>query len=178
MLYNGQKGLRSPGEEQKGNQMTRTSYEKRYEKRKAAVTYCIEHGKDYKATAASFGCTYQQIYGWVRTYHAGGLEKLCGTHEKSQKKLTEVLEENKRLKEQESALNLELAVRRRLQQCHLQRFGKADFSGTRNLLEYQVIEQLHQEQGWPVGQFCKAVWCQQGCLLQVEKQDREPEAVQ
>lgn len=60
--------------------MARTSYEKRYEKRKAAVEYCIEHGKDYKATAARFGCTYQQIYGWVRTYHAGGLEKLCNTH--------------------------------------------------------------------------------------------------
>ena len=157
VLYNGQKGLRSPGEEQKGNQMTRTSYEKRYEKRKAAVKYCIEHGKDYKATAASFGCTYQQIYGWVRTYHAGGLEKLCGTHKKSRKKLTDVIEENKRLKEQESALNLELAVHRRLQQCHFRRLGETDFSGTRNLSEYQVIEQLHQEQGWPVGQLCKAV---------------------
>ena len=157
VLYNGQKGLRSPGEEQKGTQMTRTSYEKRYEKRKAAVKYCIEHDKDYKATAASFGCTYQQIYGWVRTYHAGGLEKLCGTHKKSRKKLTDVIEENKRLKEQESALNLELAVHRRLQQCHLRRLGEVDFSGTRNLPKYQVIEQLHQEQGWSVGQLCKAV---------------------
>lgn len=133
--------------------MTRTSYEKR----KVAVEYCMEHGKDYKATAASFGCTYQQIYGWVRTYHSGGLEKLYGIHKTPQKKLTEVVEENKRLKKRESALELELAVRRRLQQCRLQRLGGADFSGTRNLSEYQVIEQLHQEQNWPVGQLCKAV---------------------
>lgn len=143
VMYNGQKGLRSPGGGQKGIRMARTSYEKRYEKRKAAVEYCIGHGKDYKATAAHFGCTYQQIYGWVRTYHAGGLEKLCGTHKKSQKELTAVIEENRRLKEQESALELELAVRRRLQQCRFQRLGGADFSGTRNLSEYQVVEQLH-----------------------------------
>ena len=62
VLYNGQKELRSPGGKQKGIRMTRTSYEKR----KAAVEYCMEHVRDYKATAAGFGCTYQQIYGWVR----------------------------------------------------------------------------------------------------------------
>lgn len=153
VLYNGQKELRSPGGKRKGIRMTRTSYEKR----KAAVEYCMEHGKDYKATAVSFGCTYQQIYGWVRTYHSGGLEKLCGTHKTPRKKLSEVVEENKRLKKQESALELELAVRRRLQQCRLQGLGEADFSGTRNLSEYQVVDQLHQEQGWPVGQLCRAV---------------------
>ena len=153
MLYNGQKGLRSPERGRKGIPMTRTSYEKR----KAAVEYCIEHGKDYKATAANFGCTYQQIYGWVRTYHVGGLEKICGTHKRFQKKLTEVMEENKQLKERESVLELELVVHRRLQRCHFQRFGEVDFSNTRNLSEYQVIEQLHQERNWPVGQLCKVV---------------------
>ena len=127
VMYHGQKGLRSPGGRRKGIRMTRTSYEKR----KAAVEYCIEHSKGYKATAAKFICTYQQIYGWVRTYHAGGLEKLCS--KKSPKELIEVIEENKRLKKQESALELELAVRRRLQQWRLQRLGEADFSGIRNL---------------------------------------------
>ena len=157
MMYNGQKGLHSPGEGQKGIRMTRRRYEKRYERRKAAVEYCIEHGKDYKATAAVFGCTYQQIYGWVRTYHGGGLEKLCGKRQKPQKEFTAVKEENKRLKKRESALELELTVCRRLQQCRLERLGEADFSGTQNLSEYRVIDQLHQEQGWPVGQLCKAV---------------------
>ena len=61
------------------------------------------------------------------------------------------------MKKQESALELELDVRRRLQQCRLQRLGEADFSGTRNLSEYEVVDQLHQEQSWPVGQLCKAV---------------------
>ncbi len=157
VLYNGQKRLRSPRGSEKGTRMTRTSYEKQYERRKAAVEYCIEHGKDYKVTAARFGCTYQQIYGWVRTYHAGGLERLRGTRKKPQKELTEVKEENKRLKERESALELELAVHGRLQQRHLQQLGEADFSGTRNLSKYQVIEQMHQQQGWPVGQLCRAV---------------------
>lgn len=128
-----------------------------YQKRKAAVEYCIDHGKDYKATAASFGCTYQQIYGWVRACHAGGLERLSCTHKKAQKKLPEVMVENRRLKAKETAMELELAVRRRLQQCKLQRLGEADFSGVRNLLEYQVVQQLHQEQGWPVEQLCEAV---------------------
>lgn len=136
MLYNGQKEFRSPGGKQKGIRMTRTSYEKR----RAAVEYCVKHGRDYRSTAASFGCTYQQIYGWVRTYHEGGLEKLRGVHKKPQKEFAKVVEENKRLKEQESALELEVAVRRRLQQCRLQRLEEADFSGTRNLVEYQVIE--------------------------------------
>lgn len=104
-----------------------------------------------------FDCTYQQIYGWVRTYHSGGLEKLCGRHKASPEKIAEAIKENKRLKKQESALELEWAVHCRLQQCHLERLGEADFSGTRNLLEYQVIAQMHQEQGWPVGQLCKAV---------------------
>ena len=63
VLYNGQKELRSPGGKREGIRMTRTSYEKR----KAAVEYCMEHGRDYKATAAGFGCTYQQIlsFGWA-----------------------------------------------------------------------------------------------------------------
>lgn len=63
--------------------------------------------------------------------------------------------ENRRLKVKETAMELELAVRRRLQQCKLRRLGEADFSGVRNLLEYQVVQQLHQEQGWPVGSSAK-----------------------
>jgi len=153
LLYNGQNEFRSPGGGRKEGRMTMTSYQKR----KAAVEYCIEHSKDYKATAASFGCTYQQIYGWVRAYHAGGLERLSGTHKKAQEKLQEVMAENRRLKAKETAMELELAVHRRLQQCRIQSLGDADFSGVRNLLEYQVVQQLHQEQGWPVGQLCEAV---------------------
>ena len=35
--------------------------------------------------------------------------------------------------------------------------GKVDRSEVQNLPEYQTIQQLNQEQGWPVGQFCKEV---------------------
>ena len=86
VLYNGQKGLRSPKGSEKGTRMTRTSYEKQYERRKAAIEYCIEHGKDYKVTAARFGCTYQQIYGWVRTYHAGNYAGNYAVNTKSPKR--------------------------------------------------------------------------------------------
>lgn len=74
LSYNGQKEFQFPSGGRKGVRMTMISYQKR----KAAVEYCIDHGKDYKATAASFGCTHQQIYGWVRAYHAGGLERYPG----------------------------------------------------------------------------------------------------
>lgn len=153
MWYNGQKDFRVPGRRRKGVRTTMRDHQKQ----KEAVVYCIEHGKDYKATANKFHCTYQQIYGWVRRYHAGGLEKLSGSHKENQRKLSKIIEENKRLKAKESLLELELAVRRRLQQCQLQSLGEADFSGVRNLPKYQVVQQLHQEQGWPVGQLCKAV---------------------
>ena len=152
VLYNGQKELRSPGGNRKKDWMTMDNYQKR----KAAVEYCIEHGKNYKLTAAKYDCTYQQIYGWVRIYHAGGLERLSGIHREDQKKIPEIAAENRRLKVRESELELELLVSRALQQYRRQGLGEADFSGVRNLVEYQVIQQLHQEQGWPVHKLCKA----------------------
>ena len=151
--YNGHKEFRSPGGNRKGAQMTMRDYQKR----KEAVAYCIEHGKDYKGTANKFQCTYQQVYGWVRMYHAGGLEKLNGSRKEAQRKLPNVIEENKRLKAKETALELELAVHRRLQQCQLQNLGSTNLSGVQNLSKYQAVQQMHQEQGWPVGQLCKAV---------------------
>ena len=69
MMYNGQKGFRSPGG-RRGVQLTMASYEER----KAAVEYCIAHEKNYKLTAEYSGFTYQQIYGWVQRYQKAGLE--------------------------------------------------------------------------------------------------------
>lgn len=127
------------------------------QRRKAAVKYCINHNQDYKETAARFDCTYQQIYRWVRAYHEGGLARLLGKRRKTQKKISKVIAENKKLKAENFALELKLTVRRILQQYRIQRLGEVDLSGVRNLPEYQVVQQLHQEQGWPVGQLCKAV---------------------
>lgn len=153
MVYNGQKEFRSPGGISKGAWMTMTSEQKR----KAAVKFCISHDQNYKETAARFNCTYQQIYRWVRVYHEGGVAKLLGKRKKPQKKFSKVITENKRLKSKNTELELKLTIRRRLQQCQTQISEKMDFSGIRNLAEYQVIQQLHEEQGWPVCELCKAV---------------------
>lgn len=153
VLYNGQKELRSPG----GNRKEDWMAVNHYQKRKQAVEYCIEHGKDYKLTAANCDCTYQQVYSWVRIYHAGGLERLSGIRGENQKKLLEIITENKRLKARESELELESLVGRTLQRYRLQRVGTADFSGVRNLPKYEVIQQLHSEQGLPVYKLCKIV---------------------
>ena len=72
LVYNGPKEFRPDGGKRKGARLAMASYEER----KQAVEHCIAHGKDYALTAAHFGFTYQQIYGWVRKYHAAGLKEL------------------------------------------------------------------------------------------------------
>ena len=46
------------------------------EEKEKAVEFFIAHDRDYALTAERFGFTYQQIYGWVRKYHAAGLNSL------------------------------------------------------------------------------------------------------
>lgn len=149
LLYNGQKEFSSPGGRTKGVHMTMMNRQKR----NTAVEYCLEHGKDYQTTAALFGCTYQQIYGWVRA----AAQRPCKQSQKGQTDISVAIEENRRLKKANSALELELVVRHQLQMHRLQSLEKVDLSGVRNLPKYQTIQQLNQEQGWPVGQLCKAV---------------------
>ena len=36
------------------------------EERKKIVTYCIEHNRDYKGTAALYDVSYSQVYSWVK----------------------------------------------------------------------------------------------------------------
>lgn len=40
------------------------------------MAYCLEHDKDYGATIAKYGVSYQQIYSWVRKYEAKGVDGL------------------------------------------------------------------------------------------------------
>ncbi len=43
------------------------------EEREKIVTYCLEHGKDYKGAAETYGVSYSQVYSWVKKYlEAGG----------------------------------------------------------------------------------------------------------
>ena len=47
-----------------------------YEERLEIVKHCIEHGKNYKKTAALYKCSYNQVRNWVLKYEEDGEEAL------------------------------------------------------------------------------------------------------
>lgn len=145
-LYNGQKGFRSPGG-RRSVPLTMVAYEER----KAAVEYCITHGKNYKLTAACFGFTYQQVYGWVQRYHKAGLEGLDGDHRSSG-----LAAENQRLRMNSLELEMKMAVQQRYQQICWPRNQLPDFSGVRHETAYQTVKELHETYHWPVCKLCMA----------------------
>jgi transposase len=40
------------------------------------ILYCLAHERDYRKAADQFRVSYQQVYGWVKKYEAGGQEAL------------------------------------------------------------------------------------------------------
>ncbi len=75
------------------------------EERKEIVNYCIEHGRNYKETAALYHVSYTQVYNWVRKYDADGEDALIDRrgHRKTDDEVDELerlRRENKRLKRQ------------------------------------------------------------------------------
>lgn len=46
------------------------------EERIQIVEYCLSHGRNYAAAAEEFGCSYDQVYSWVRKYGEHGEEGL------------------------------------------------------------------------------------------------------
>ena len=144
-LYNGQKEFRPAGGARKGTCMARISGE---EKEKA-VEFCIAHDRDYALTAERFGFTYQQIYGWVRKYHAAGLNSLREDREYS-RELSDWVIENKHLKAVNLELEMEAVLHRKLQQYRHQGCSSPDLSGVRQAAAYQAIKELHEEHRWPV----------------------------
>lgn len=40
------------------------------------VLHCLANGQDYNQAADQFKVSYQQVYGWVKKYEAGGQEAL------------------------------------------------------------------------------------------------------
>ena len=125
-----------------------------YEERKNAVEYCIAHDKNYSLTAEHFGFTYQQVYSWVRKYHAAGLERLTGAYRaKGSKRVSE----NKKLKTDGLELEMELVLYRKIHQHRRQGGEIPDFSGVRYVMEYQIIKELHEEKKWPVYKLCAAL---------------------
>ena len=75
------------------------------EERKEIVKYCIEHGRDYKGTAATYAVSYTQVYSWVRKYDSNGEGALVDKrgHHKTDDEVDELerlRRENQRLKRQ------------------------------------------------------------------------------
>lgn len=82
------------------------------EERVRIVQDCIEHQKDYKSIALKYGCSYSQVYDWVRKYEEYGEDGLSdkrGQHKK-EKELTELeaaLRRAKKAEEQVRRLEVE-----------------------------------------------------------------------
>ncbi len=78
------------------------------EERKEIVQYCLEHNKDYKGTASKYGCSYAQVYQWVRNYEAKGTEGLADNRGKRKKEeeLTDLEKAQRRIKQLEHQLLL------------------------------------------------------------------------
>ena len=82
------------------------------EERQEIVTYCLEHGKDYKGTAAKYEVSYSQVYQWVRHYEEqgeGGLEDRRG-----KRKSDEEVDELERLRRENLRLKAKLQESERL----------------------------------------------------------------
>ena len=151
-LYNGQKEFRPAGGARKGMCMAKISGEEK----QAAVELCIAHDRDYALTAERFGFTYQQVYGWVRKYHAAGINSL--RHERTcSRELSDCVVENKQLKTVNLELEREAVLHRKLQQYRCQGRSSPDLSGARQTAAYQAVKELHEEHRWPVYKLCAAV---------------------
>ena len=150
-LYNDQKEFRPAGGARKGTHMVRISGEEK----RAAVEFCVAHGRDYTLTAEQFGFTYQQVYGWVRKYHTAGLDGLVRERNCS-KELSDWIVENKQLKTINLELEMEVVLHRKLQQHRRQGCGTPNFSGVRQAGVYQAIKELHKDHGWPIYKLCSA----------------------
>lgn len=75
LWYNGHKEFKDRSNARGEIRMTKgrkTTQEERAE----IVAFCIEHNKDYGLTVETYKVSYQQVYGWVRKYEEGGVDKL------------------------------------------------------------------------------------------------------
>lgn len=85
------------------------------------VRYCIEHGNDYKNTAAKFDVSYSQVYTWVRKYNNRGENALIDRrgHHKSDEEVDELerlRRENKRLKRQLEEQNMTVELLKKVKE--------------------------------------------------------------
>jgi transposase len=71
--YNGHSNLRAYTG---GKTAMTTRRSTTWQERIDIVLYCLAHAKDYKKVVDQFQVSYQQVYGWVKKYEAGGQEAL------------------------------------------------------------------------------------------------------
>lgn len=76
------------------------------EEHREMVEYCIENNNDYKGTCLKYGCSYRQIYAWVRKYKQDGDEGLNDKrgHHKKDDELTELEAAQRRAKKAEERI--------------------------------------------------------------------------
>ena len=78
------------------------------EERQEIVEYCLNNHKDYKGTARKYGCSYSQVYQWVRKYEMDGSEGLKDRRgiRKQGEELSELEKAQRRIKQLEHELLL------------------------------------------------------------------------
>jgi transposase-like protein len=85
------------------------------------VEECISCGNDYAATAQKYGCSYNQVYSWVRKYKDKGVDGLIDRRGKS-KSVDELSEteklkiENRLLKAQAKQQQMEIEFLKKLEE--------------------------------------------------------------
>ena len=82
------------------------------EEREEIVRYCLEHGKDYKGTAAKYEVSYSQVYEWVRHYEGQGEAGL--EDRRGKRKSDDELDELERLRRENLRLKAKLQESERL----------------------------------------------------------------
>ena len=82
------------------------------EEREEIVRYCLEHGKDYKGTAAKYEVSYSQVYQWVRHYEEQGEAGL--EDRRGKRKSEDEVDELERLRRENLRLKAELQKSERL----------------------------------------------------------------
>ena len=97
------------------------------------VQYCIDHGRDYKGTAAKYECSYSQIFSWVRKYLSKGEDGL--NDKRGIRKADNELDELEKLKRQfrlserrNEELQMETELLKKLQEVEGRRYSPKDDS--------------------------------------------------
>lgn len=78
------------------------------EERKEIVEYCLGKNKDYKGTAERYGCSYSQVYQWVRNYEKSGITSLEDRRgkRKQEEELSDLEKAERRIRQLEQELLL------------------------------------------------------------------------